>query len=130
MMHLLERVAAKFNEAGVALLVLKGAALNLTVYESPQDRPMCDLDLMVHEQDVDRARVLLEKLGFLRGEPLVREDFFPRFYYETHYISGSPLRVTIDLHVRPFRPLRYACIVPADAFWANAEEVTTARARV
>ena|GEM_PF-777104 len=130
MMHLLERIAASFNRAGVPLLVLKGAALNLTICERPDERPMSDLDLLVKPDHIDEAFALLERLGALRGEPLVREDFFPRFYYETEYAAGQIYPVRIDLHVRPFRPLRYSRLVPEDALWRRAETVSIGQAHV
>jgi hypothetical protein len=130
MMHLLERVAAQFNQAGVPLLLLKGAALNLTLYRQPDERPMADLDLLIRPEDIGKAFALLEKLGGLRGEPLVREDFFPRFHYETDYSIGKICPVNIDLHVRPFRPLRYSRLVPADALWDRAEPVGIGQATV
>lgn len=130
MMHLLERIAARFNNAGVPLLALKGAALNLTVHERPDERPMSDLDLLIKPDHIDRAFALLEGLEALRGEPLVREDFFPRFYYETEYAAGHIYPVRIDLHVRPFRPLRYSRLVPEDALWRRAETVRIGAAHI
>jgi hypothetical protein len=130
MMHLLERIAAEFNKADVPLLLLKGAALNLTLYDRPDERPMGDLDLLIKPEHIDEAFALLESLGCLRGEPLVREDFFPQFYYEAEYSAGRIVPVKIDLHVRPFRPLRYSRLVPADAFWQRAEPVRMGRATV
>jgi hypothetical protein len=130
MMRLLERIAARFGEAGVPLMVLKGAALHLTLYEQPDDRAMADLDLMIRPEDVDRAFHLLEGLGGLRGEPLVRDDFFPRFHYEIEYTLGKIYPVKIDLHVRPFRPLRYSQIVPVDALWGRAQTVSIGRANI
>jgi hypothetical protein len=129
-MHLLERIAARFNEAGVPLMALKGAALNLTVYEGPSERPMSDLDLLIKPVDIDRACALLEELGCLRGEPLVREDFFPRFHYEIDYAAKAVYPMKIDVHVRPFRPLRYARWVPPDALWDRAESAPIGRATV
>ncbi len=130
MMQVLERIAGKFSEARVPLLALKGAALNLTLYDRPDARPMADLDLMIRPRDAERASAILEGMGGLRGEPLVREDFFPRFHYEFEYVVGSIYPVRIDLHVRPFRPLRYARLVPRDAFWDTAETVAVGRATV
>ncbi len=106
MMHLLERIARAFNDAGVPVLALKGAALNLVLYDRPDERPMGDLDLLIKPENVEDAFAILEKLGCLRGEPLVREDFFPRFHYEVEFRAGDIYPVKIDLHVRPFRPLR------------------------
>jgi hypothetical protein len=122
-MHLLERVARRFAAAGVPLMVLKGAALHLTLYQKPEQRPMGDLDLLVRVEDAQRACALLAELGGQPGEPLVREDFFPRFYYEREYSIGEITPVKIDLHVRPFRPLRYARLVPDDALWRRARRV-------
>ena len=115
MMHLLERIAGQFNQGGVPLMALKGAALNLTIIDEPDTRPMLDLDLMIRPEDLDRTLALLEQCGCLRSQLLVREDFFPRYYYEVEFRAGDVDPVTIDLHVRPLRPLRYANFVPADA---------------
>ena len=130
MMHVLSRVAARFNAAGIPLLVLKGAALNLTLYDRADERPMGDLDLLIKPEHVEATFALLEELGCFRREPLVREDFFPRFYYEVEYAAGSVYPVKLDLHVRPFRPLRYSRLVPTDALWGRAEPVRIGQATV
>jgi len=123
MMRLLVRIGRAFNKAGVDVLLLKGAALNLTLYERADDRPMDDLDLLVRPADVEAACAVLEALGGLRGKSQVREDFFPRFHYEIEYTLGHVYPVKIDLHVRPFRPLRYAQTVADDAFWDDAQAI-------
>lgn len=130
LMHLLERIASKFNRAGIPLMVLKGAALNLSLYGSPSARAMDDLDLAIRPEHIDDARALLEELGGLRGEPQVREDFFPRFHYEMEYSIGTVYPVKVDLHVRPFRPLRYSRTVPPEAFWDDAVTVRIGNASV
>ncbi len=124
MMGFLRRIASRFNDAGVPLMALKGAALNLVLFERPDDRPMSDLDLLIRIDDVERAFELLEAAGALRGEPLVREDFFPRYHYESEFVAGRIAPVRIDLHVRPFRPLRYARVIPESALWERADSVT------
>lgn len=128
--RLLERIAAQFNKAGIPLMALKGAALNLTVYDRADQRPMSDLDFLVKHEHVNEAFALLEAAGCLRGEPLVREDFFPRYHYETEFTAGRAFHMRIDLHVRPFRPLRWAGLVPPHALWERAESVPAGSARV
>ena len=91
---------------------------------------MGDLDLLIRPEDVEAARALLDELGCLRGEPLVREDFFPQFHYETDYLAGGVCPVKIDLHVRPFRPLRYRQLLPDDALWGRAETVQMGEAKI
>ena len=130
MMHLLERLAGKFNEANIPLMLLKGAALNLTAYRHPDERAMSDLDILVKPDDAKRALEILEGEGGLRRGELFQDDFFPRFYFETEYVIGSVFPVTIDVHVRPFGLLRYSRLVDDDAFWQRARQVRMGGATV
>ncbi|MHC5115159.1 MAG: nucleotidyltransferase domain-containing protein [Planctomycetota bacterium] len=123
LMHALERIARPFERAGIPLMALKGAVLHLQLHDDPGERPMADLDLLVRPSDLDAAVELLAELGGLRSEPLFREDFFPRFYYEIQYTFGSIHEITVDLHVRPLRPLRLARLMPEDALWSRARRV-------
>ncbi len=130
MMRVLEQVTAALNAAGIPVMALKGAALQLTLYERPDQRPMEDLDLLIHAEDLPAARAVLERIGAIPGEPLVRPDFCPRFYYETEYAIGQIYPVKIDLHVRPFRPMRYARTVPDCALWERARPVAIGAAHL
>ncbi len=130
MMRLLSRIGHAFNEAGVEVLLLKGAALNLTLYTRPDERAMDDLDLLVRPCDIEAACAALEGLGGLRGKSQVREDFFPKYHYEVEYTLGRIYPVKIDLHVRPFRPLRYSQTVPESALWADAEVLDVGGAKM
>ncbi len=130
MMHQLEWIAARFNQAGIPVMVLKGAALLLTLYDRPDEREMTDIDLLVKPADLDRAQELLEELGHHRGEALFREDFFPRYYYEIQYRVGLLSTFAIDLHVRPFRLLRLSRVMPDDAIWRNAVDISIGDATV
>ncbi len=115
----LSTAAFELRKGDVEVLVLKGAALNLTLYETLDRRSMSDLDFLVKERDLDRATMLLEQAGFRRGAEFVRHDFFPQYHYAVEYVSPGSDAVRIDLHVRPFRPLRYATI-DSESFWSGA----------
>ena len=119
----LERIVGAFNEADIPVMVLKGVALNHTLYDRLDMRPMSDVDLLVHPNDVDAATQVLEQTGCRRGLSLIRDDFFPRYYYETEWLTGSAQPVRIDLHVRPLRPLRIARTMPDVGLWAGAREI-------
>jgi hypothetical protein len=116
-------VVKAFAEADVPLMLLKGAALSLSIYPRPNLRPMSDVDCMVRPQDVERAVAVLESLGCRRGAALVRDDFFPTYFNEVEYFTPDEPAVRIDLHVRPFRPLRYAQSIPPEAFWTDARAI-------
>ncbi|RJP39309.1 MAG: hypothetical protein C4547_03625 [Phycisphaerales bacterium] len=110
-------VFRELGAAGVECLLLKGAALNLTLYAAPGVRDMSDIDLLIRPGDLEAADGALRAAGCRRGAEPVRADFFPRFYYEREYLTGDQPSVRIDLHVRPFRPLWYAATVPDHALW-------------
>ena len=63
MMRELERVVCAFNRAGIPVMLLKGAALNLTVYERADQRPMSDLDLLVKPENAHEALPLPREPG-------------------------------------------------------------------
>ena len=55
-----------FETEKIPYLPLKGSVIRV-LYPSPELRAACDIDILVHEEDLDRAQALLiEKLGFER----------------------------------------------------------------
>lgn len=60
---------AALTSAGIRSLVLKGPAVIRWLYPEVTDRYSVDVDLLVSPDDVDRAEVVLEGLGFMADEP-------------------------------------------------------------
>lgn len=67
----LRQVVEAFQRAGVSPLILKGAALAETVYADISLRPMADIDLLIHEEEIETARICMLSLGYL---PSKNED--------------------------------------------------------
>ena len=120
-MHLLERIASGFNEAGIELMALSSAAMTLVLDLEPGARPILGLDLMVRAEQFHAATRLLEDLGSLRAQVEFREDLYPKYHHAMEFTTGHLAPVPVTLHARPFRPLRYARFVPDDAMWQRAE---------
>lgn len=110
-------VAQALNEAGIPFLLLKGAALHLSLYRHPELRLMTDIDILFHPQDTEEAHRVLLDSGCGAGRELVRFDFFPRFYYEREYNMPEPGAPCLDVHAHPLRPLRYMKTIPPLAMW-------------
>lgn len=123
MMRELERLLKIFQDADIPVMLLKGAALRTSIYTRPDLRPMSDLDLLVKPQDANRAIELLTRHGCTRGFELIRDDYFPTYYYEVELLTQSSRPVRIDLHARPFRPLRISKTMPDDALWEGSQTV-------
>lgn len=61
--HVLAQVASALRDVAAPTLLVKGAALALTVYPSPASRPMQDIDLLVRRADRDRVLAALTAAG-------------------------------------------------------------------
>jgi hypothetical protein len=123
-------VVDALSEAGIRCVLLKGAALLSSIYSDWSMRPMVDVDLLIDAADVARAHEVLQDAGWATGAELVRGDFFPRFHYEREYVTLDEPKVRIDLHVRPFRPMRFASTIPSEAMFESVEPVELCGHRV
>ena len=64
----LNQICDLFSKEGIDHMPLKGAVIR-KFYPKPYLRTSCDLDVLVKEEDLDRAAALLvEKLGYVRGD--------------------------------------------------------------
>ncbi|MCP4539161.1 MAG: nucleotidyltransferase family protein [Chloroflexi bacterium] len=62
--RVLRDVLTAYDDAGIQVLIIKGAVLSHLVYPEPGLRPMGDLDILVPTSDLWRAQRLLAALGF------------------------------------------------------------------
>jgi hypothetical protein len=99
------------------VLLIKGAGLVAAGYCDAGERPMSDLDLLVHPEDAPRAATLLEEAGWHASSPVDRESLT----YLHAAVFKKPDR-SCDLHWWTLWDSRDAA---ADArFWKGAESVT------
>lgn len=121
----LAAVVGALASAGVAVLLLKGAALGRTVYASTAERPAGDLDLLVRSEQVEPARRALEALGY-RGSGLY---WLPR--WQRRYRAELPMlrrteegsRILVELHWALVEAPLYIDHIPSDAVWQRAQPV-------
>ncbi len=130
LMHLLERLALEFEKAGIPLIALKGGALNVVVYDRPDERPMDDIDLLVRRQDAMDACDLLQRIGGQPSTALPRPDHFPRFGHHRLFRFGGVLPVPVELHASLFGPRYFAKRVDEDDLWKHSRPVRIGRATV
>jgi hypothetical protein len=60
----LRHLLAAFAQVGISPLLLKGTPLSHTLYPEPGLRPRCDTDLLILEEDREKAANLMQKLGY------------------------------------------------------------------
>jgi len=92
------RVLDGLAAAGIEPVLLKGAALSLTVCPDPGERPSADIDLLLAPAELDRAASVMRDLGFVLDERRQPETFYRNFHF--HLIFHQPERTwcRFELH--------------------------------
>jgi hypothetical protein len=99
-MRLLGDVIAAYQSAGIAALILKGAALCQLVYPEPGLRPMSDIDILVAPSQARRAQQVLANLGF--DAPRPPGAAFSHRHLHAATINREGVSVAVEIHHRLF----------------------------
>jgi hypothetical protein len=114
----LQRLAGAFARAGLAPILLKGAALAYTIYENPAVRPRGDVDLLIRESDEAATRRVLAELGY--GPELDVPGGLVSAQF--HFARSDAFDVThaCDVHLKMSNVLAYADYLTYDAILPTA----------
>ncbi|WP_369944560.1 nucleotidyltransferase family protein [Xanthomonas medicagonis] len=99
---LLERIDALAQDAGVAIVPLKGAALHANGLYLAGDRPMADIDLLVRAEDAARVGALLQQLGYVAEFAQWKHQTFRPLHAQAVAGLGEhrDTPINIELHAR------------------------------
>jgi Uncharacterised nucleotidyltransferase len=123
--HLLARVLGALNEAGIETIILKGAYLAENFYGNPALRPMSDVDILVHPEDLGKANLALSSVGFNAMEFSLSP---PDDVNEFHYVEKAS-GMLIEVHWALLPP-DYPFTVDMNALWKRAIPARVAGAKV
>jgi hypothetical protein len=93
----LERILAALTAAQMPVIVLKGAALAVTVYPDANLRPMADLDLLVRNEDFQPAQSLIQSQSYT-VEPFPSSSLNREIGFNIHMRSLSWPALKLELH--------------------------------
>jgi len=100
--ELLARIDERARSAGIAIVALKGAALQMAGVYAAGERPMADLDLLVHPADVEAAVAVLLALEYHDAGTTWKHQGFDPPGADRRSVLGehadNPIK--IDLHHR------------------------------
>lgn len=107
-MQKLAQIVPALRSAGVRFAVVKGAALLATVYPDMGMRAMKDIDLLVHPEDANILKPVMQQLGWQEeDEDIAGTQFGERYRAETSFTrqEGSlMLRAEAHLDIPGFYP--------------------------
>ncbi|GGA03010.1 nucleotidyltransferase family protein [Dyella caseinilytica] len=100
--ELLASIDASTRAAGIAVIPLKGCALHAIGLYAPGERPMADIDLLVHEEDLEQTGALLCALGYVQSFTQWKHQVFKptasTFFAGLGEHRDTP--INIELHTR------------------------------
>ena len=95
----LERILKALDEAGIPVIVLKGAALAATVYEDIGLRPMGDLDLLVPQELFNLAVKIMYKIGYYKKDSPELAPWLARVTRHEVALQGGPKKnIVVEIH--------------------------------
>lgn len=95
----IKKIVAAFNEQGVDLLVLKGAAFAYGLYPHPATRPHVDIDLLTKPNQIPRARSILKGLGYRCQWEMYSAASAGLYKHEVfHPATSTPNCKQVELH--------------------------------
>jgi len=97
----LTRLLKEFDKEAIPVVVMKGSALGKHVYPAAHLRPMSDIDLLVHEEDLPKASAVLERLDYQQSR---YEQFSPgpaeAAPHHIQFLPNNGMQFPVELHWR------------------------------
>jgi len=121
----LEILAHLYSQAGIPLVVLKGACFALTVYPDIGLRPMGDLDVLVPKEKLAEAGRIAETLGYAAMLP---EASFGLNDLLSHHLclqKNGPHPISLEIHDSLVADKSFIFAVPVGWFWGQTESLHT-----
>jgi hypothetical protein len=116
----LQDAVALLHEAGFRVMLLKGAALGTTVYQSFGDRPMGDADLLLPAAEARPAFELLRARGWCLESPPEQAAFYDGHHHLPPLCDPDQRSAVLEVHTNLFQdwhPFR----IPLDEVWQGAQ---------
>lgn len=109
--QVLRELLARFDAAGVPVVVLKGIHLDARYYDGPGRRKDGDHDLLVRTCDLPQAHQIIREAGFAPHEPVPDDastwpDVYPLLHHAPPFVRPGtpPAIVELHWHVAPSSP--------------------------
>lgn len=126
----LNRVLLLFSEHNIACIPFKGPLWAQSLYENLALRWIADLDLMIHPEDIQKAKELLLSFGYVPIEALNEKEEQLHLETDCEYEFTHPqLGVRVEIHWR-FMPSHSTIYDTwSDNLWNRTSEVSLGRNR-
>lgn len=119
----LQEITTAFHKQKIPILILKGAHLAATVYDSIALRSMVDIDIMVPPQELTKAVEQIKTIGYQPSTPWLSLDAYLTYNHHVPPFVRPNAVMSLELHWRITRPQRTYSI-PMDELWQRSIPIT------
>ena len=123
-----EELIVALNAAGIEPLLLKGAALAATVYETWEARPMRDIDLLVREDQLEAARTAALAHAWVPHPTLPDDSTYATHHHLTPLVAADGAAAYVEIH-RSLLPVGHPFSIDYDEVYRQAERITVGAGR-
>jgi len=125
----LESLLPLFDQAGIPVVILKGACFALTVYADVGLRPMGDLDLLVPEDKLPQAVRIAKGLGYADLIPEASPGLRELLNHEISLQKTQDKSISLELHKSLVADKSFVYAAPVDWFWNQTEALDCTSSR-
>jgi hypothetical protein len=120
-----KKVLAALTGYGIQVTVLKGLALAEGAYEHIGLRTMADVDVLVRQEDLEKAAEILEALGFKSNESYREKAWYKDHHHHLVPYVSPDSSMTVEVHWHIIE--RTASLdVPVDDLWSHMKPARVA----
>lgn len=112
----------RFRTDDIPVIILKGGALAVTLYDDAALRPMGDIDLLIPRDRVERAKHALTGHGYSPCAEMA-DGFADKFSIEQTFLRLGNRPSQIDVHWHAFTMPYYFERIPIEWFWRRTARV-------
>lgn len=94
-----QQTTSALADAGVPCLLLKGAAVGAIIDPTFRARPMTDIDVLVHREDVKRAQAAVLAAGWNLTDNPVYLEMLQDAHHLPHFVDPTLPGMRLELHV-------------------------------
>jgi hypothetical protein len=123
----LGKLLALLARHDIEALLLKGAGLAYSAYASLDERPMGDIDLLVHPDDADRAWALAVEHGWMRRKDVAAERSYEDHQHLSPLEDADGMQIGLEIHIALFTQ-QAPFTLDAAQLWERARRITIAGA--
>lgn len=119
LMHRFASLIDALDAAGIAMITFKGPTLEALAYAEAGQRECADIDILVHEADLDRIVPAIESLGYRLDKLDALEERIFRGYHFAYEFTDPTGAANIDAHWR-LLPSTWSIPIDYDGLWRRS----------